>query len=148
MTDRELLERLVGSWWMTGTMRETPLRQAVDATRVLNGEFIEVRVTDGTPMVNGRPYEAIYLIGAGSEGTFVLLLADVFGGSYATTPGIGRREGDTLIFTFDYPSGAWTWRWSPSGDGWELEQTYVENGERRLFATKRMKRRSGQRPTE
>jgi hypothetical protein len=139
--DRELLDKLVGSWRITGTLRGKPLAQAATARRVLDDRFVELRVTDGTPLVDGKPYEAIYLIGVtGDNSSYVMLLADVFGAAYAAVPGIGRREGDALVFEFRYATGPWTWRWTSSADGWDHVQTFLEDGKLEVFATKRMER--------
>jgi hypothetical protein len=140
MTDDDLLDQLVGSWRVTGDLRGDPLSQAWTAKRVLGGRFVEVRVTDGTPLIEGESYEAIYFIGVSAEGGFVMHLMDVFGAPYSAIPGIGRREGDDIVFVFGYSSGPWTWRWSLSGRGGEITQTYVEGGEQKRFATKRMER--------
>ncbi len=140
MDDQGLLDRLVGNWRITGTMGDSALAQSVTARRVLHGKFIELRVADGTPLIDGKPYEAVYYICATGEGQFVLVLLDVFGVSGAPVPGLGHRDGDSLVFEFDYGSGPWTWRWRPIHGGWELEQTYLDAGQRRTFATKRMRR--------
>ena len=138
-TDDELLEALVGTWRVTGQMRGQPLAQSWSASRALGGKFVEIRVTNGTPLIDGKPYEATYFIGA-TDGRFVLTLMDVFGAAYAAVPGLGRRDGDTIVFEFAYATGPLTWRWSLGDGSWEHEQTYAENGERKVFATKRAER--------
>jgi hypothetical protein len=140
MTDEELLDSLEGSWRVTGELRGTALSQLITARRVLAGKFVELNVTGGTPLIDGRPYEAVYFIGASGEGHFVMNLVDVLGAEYSAVPGVGRRELDDIVFTFAYADGPWTWRWSPTNGGWDLTQSYVDAGAERLFAIKRMDR--------
>jgi hypothetical protein len=122
-------------------VRGTPVVQSVTARRAFAGKFVELRVTDGTPLIDGGPYEAAYFIGVSGEGQFVMNLVDVFGAAYSAIPGIGHREGDTLVFEFAYSGGPWTWRWTLRDGSWEMRQTYLADGVEQLFATKRMKRR-------
>ena len=140
MNDEELLDALVGTWRITGTMRETPLAQNAVATRVLRGRFVRIDVSDGTPLIDGAPYEAVYFIGAAEPGRFVMTLLDTFGAAYSPVPGFGHRDGDGMVFEFAYAAGPWTWRWALRDGVWMQQQTYLENGEPRLFATKRMER--------
>lgn len=140
VTDDELLECLVGTWRIRGTMRGQPLEQRAVATRMLGGKFVEMRVDGGTPFIDGRPYEAVYFIGSPEPGHFVMILLDVFGAASAQVPGLGTRDGDAMVFEFAYASGPWTWRWTYADGAWDHEQTYLENGERQLFAKKRMER--------
>jgi hypothetical protein len=141
LTDEELLDQLAGSWLVTGDVRGKPVSQTIAARRALAGKFVELRVTDGTPLIDGRPYEAAYFIGVAADGRFVMNLVDVFGAAYSAVPGIGHRDGDGLVFEFAYSGGPWTWRWTLRDGSWELRQTYVEDGVEQLFATKRMERR-------
>ncbi|HEY6959692.1 MAG TPA: hypothetical protein VI814_12785 [Candidatus Limnocylindria bacterium] len=140
MSDDELLDQLVGTWRISGEMRGEPLAQRAVAQRALGGRFVEIRVTGGTPLVEGRPYEAAYFIGSAGPGRFVMTLLDVFGAAFSAVPGLGRRDGDAIVFEFAYANGPWTWRWSFVDGVWEHEQTYLENGERKTFATKHMTR--------
>jgi hypothetical protein len=140
MDDQQLLEGLVGSWRITGTMRGQALAQNAKAHRAFNGAFVEMRITEGTPLIDGKPYEAVYFIGSPTAGRFVMTLVDVFGAGVSPIPGLGRRDGDAIVFEFAYSNGPWTWRWTPSAGGWDHEQTYLESGETKVFATKRMER--------
>lgn len=140
MTDEELLEHLVGTWRVTGEVRGNALSQVVRGQRALGDTFVELRISHGLPLVDGRPYEAVYYIGVASPGRFVLNLMDVFGAAYSPIPGLGERDGDDVVFTFAYSGGPWTWRWHLDGGAWDMTQDFVENGEPQHFATKRMER--------
>lgn len=140
VTDDELLECLVGTWRIWGTMGGQPLEQRAVATRALGGKFVEIRVDGGTPFIEGRPYEAAYFIASPGPGRFVMTLLDVFGVTFSPVPGLGHRDGDAMVFEFAYASGPWTWRWTFADGAWEHEQTYLEDGGRKIFATKRMER--------
>jgi hypothetical protein len=50
--------------------------QSVTARRAFAGKFVELQVTDGTPHIDGRPYEAAYFIGVSGEGRFVMNLVE------------------------------------------------------------------------
>lgn len=141
----DFLNRLVGSWNLTGTMGSTKLRQRVDARWVVQGRFLEVHCMQEGPVSPGQtPYEAIYMIGYDDQsGEYSMHLFDTFGVSYAQTVGIGTRHEGSVEFLFNYPNGPFsnTFAWNRETDGWEmLLRQREESGEWRVFAKKTLER--------
>ena len=141
----DFLNRLVGSWNLTGTMGSTELRQKVDARWVVQGRFLEVHCMQEGPVSPGQtPYEAVYMLGYESKtGEYSMHLFDTFGASYAQAVGIGMRHDDSVEFLFNYPNGLFsnTFTWNRETDGWEmLLRQRKETGEWRFFAEKTLER--------
>lgn len=138
-----LLDKLIGEWTLTGQMGSEVLTQAVDATWILGSQFVEVRVVETGQDLN--PYEAVYLIGYDREtDEYVMSLFDTHGPRYARFVGIGSREGDSIAFRFDYPSGRFenTFTWQSDKDAWQMQLRGVtESGNWEDFATKTLTRK-------
>lgn len=97
-----LLEHLVGTWEMKGTVRGTPVTYRLEARRVLQNRFVELHMVDiGTP----PGYEARVFVGADSAGRYVAHWMDVFGAGFSVPPGYGVVRGDTLEILFQYADG-------------------------------------------
>ena len=145
MSPADFLNHLIGQWTLTGQMGATPLRQAVTARWVLGGLFVEMHFSSTLPAPEGRPpYEAIYHIGYNDKAdVYILHLLDTFGVATACVVGRGRREGNVVAFVFDYEGGPFTNRfiWEADNDAWRFEQTYLDDGQTRVFATKQMTRK-------
>ncbi len=139
------LDHLVGHWELTGQMGQTPLRQIVEARWRLGGLFVELYFKSLLPTPDGRPpYEAVYFVGySDASDQYTLHLLDTFGVSGDCHVGRARRAGEALPFVFQYASGPFTnrFQWEADGPAWSFEQTYLQAGQTRVFATKRMVRR-------
>lgn len=140
---REFLNRLVGEWDLTGQMGQVPLHQTVTGVWTLGGLYVQLYFRSTLPESRpGRPpYEAVYFVGyQPTEDVYVLHQLDTSGVSTESYPGQARREADRLPFVFHYPSGPFTilFDWEPEAGAWRLEQTYLENGETKTFAIRRM----------
>ena len=135
-----LFDNLVGDWELTGKMGDTPLRQHVSAVWTLGGLFLRVHCRSTLPTPHGQPpYEALYLIGHNeADDVYVLNLFDTFGVARRPVPGVGRQEGNSVPFVFEYDQGPWTNRftWFPEKKSWTNEITYFKDDELRTFATK------------
>lgn len=122
-----LLDRLVGHWRMTGTVRGRAVAYDLDAARTLQRRFVELHMLD-----TARPpgYEARVFVGVDSlGGRTIAHWIDSFGARYSVPPGTGDARGDTLLLHFDYADGPFrdmfvydraadTWRFElESGDG-------------------------------
>ena len=139
------LDRLVGSWTLTGTMGSTELKQKVDARWVVQGNFLQVHcIQDDPPSQEQSLYEAIYILGYDNEtGQYSMHLFDTFGTGYARTVGIGTRNNDSIEFLFEYPNGLFsnTFTWNHETENWEmLLRQQEETGEWKVFATKTLSR--------
>jgi hypothetical protein len=140
------LSRMVGSWDLTGEMGNVPLRQEVEARWVLGNRYVEMRCRSVLPSDPGmQPYEAIYLIGHhAASAQYVLHLFDTFGVALHPVPGIGVQEGNSIPFIFAYDQGPFLNRftWDSEMDTWEHELVDQSEESPRLFARKRLRRRT------
>jgi hypothetical protein len=143
-TPDPFLDRLTGSWRLTGTMGSVELRQRVDAEWVLGGQFLRMHVVEeGAPTPGQSAYEAVYMLGRDPDtGEYVMHLFDMFGAGYARTIGVGTLRGDSVDFRFDYPDGAFsnTFIWQPDTGGWRMVLRQRAGDGWKLFATKTLAR--------
>jgi hypothetical protein len=123
-------------------MGNTPLQQSVVGKWTLGGLFIELYFTSTLPAPEGRLlYEAVYHIGYNADqDRYVLHLLDTFGVGTECLVGLGQRRDNTIPFVFNYPSGPFTntFIWNAADKSWSFKQSYIENGETKVFATKHM----------
>jgi Protein of unknown function (DUF1579) len=146
---RAYLDRMVGSWELTGQMGSVPLRQAVSARWVLGDRFVQVSCTQTDAAAGTTPYQALYHIGYDQAADrFAMHLLDSTGVASECPVGLGRREGQTVDFVFAYASGPFHNRFShdPDEDVWTHELVDMAGGAARPFATKRLTRSSLERP--
>jgi hypothetical protein len=100
-----LLERLVGRWTMTGTVRGKPASYRLDADWTLQHRYVELHMVDAMHTPPG--YEARVLIGPDtSDGRVIAHWLDNTGAAFSVPPGTGAARGDTLVIDFPYPDGA------------------------------------------
>jgi hypothetical protein len=115
-----LLERFVGQWAMAGTVRGRPATYALDVSRVLQGKYVELHMTD----VHLPPgYEARAFLGADTAGTGVIAhWLDNFGAAYSVPTATGAARGDTLVLNFPYATGAFrdTFVYDRTHDRWDM----------------------------
>ena len=98
-----LLSHLVGRWRMTGSVRGTPVTYSLESTRVLQGRFVQLHMTD----VQQPPaYEARVFIGVDSAKTqYIAHWLDNFGAAYSIPHATGTAQGDTIRLAFAYADG-------------------------------------------
>jgi hypothetical protein len=137
-----LLERLVGQWHMTGSVRGAPATYTLDVTRVLQGRFVELHMLD----VNQPPaYEARVFIGVDSANSqYVAHWLDRFGAAASIPHATGTANGDTLILTFPYATGEFrdTFVYDRQADAWHFRLEAADPTVRwRLFAEYEVRRR-------
>lgn len=137
-----LLERFVGQWAMAGTVRGRPTTYALDVSRVLQGKYVELHMTD----VHLPPgYEARAFLGADTAGAGVIAhWLDNFGAAYSVPTAAGAARGDTLVLDFPYPAGAFrdTFVYDRARDRWEMRLERSDgNGGWTLFAQYEARRR-------
>jgi hypothetical protein len=137
-----LLEHLLGKWRMTGSVRGRPATYALNATRILQGRFVELHMED----VNQPPaYEARVFIGVDSAGgRYIAHWLDKFGAAYSVPHATGHSRGDTLLLTFPYPHGAFrdTFVYDRHTDAWYFRLEAADSsGGWRLFAEYQVRRR-------
>ena len=126
--DRDILERLAGSWVLQGTLAGKATTHDVTGTWMLDGLYLELHERSRETDSSGKPrYEAVVLLGLDeATGEFQCLWLDSTGGGglSATAFGRGKRAGDSIPFlfrdpdgtisfsnTFSYDSSAQAWTW-------------------------------------
>ena len=136
----DFLSKLIGKWSLQGKMGEVALFQDVVGRWVLRRLFVEMKLSPIRVGEDGNPdYEAMYLIGYDRKrDDFVLHLFDTYGVSSKPVPGVGKREGNSLSFKFDYEGGPWlnTFTWLPERKAWKNVITYHQDGKETTFAEK------------
>jgi hypothetical protein len=137
------LDGLVGQWQVARVMPNRTAENTVQAEWVLNHQFLLLHYRDAaTP----SKYEAMVFIGYDNAGQhYVVHWIDVFGGHFSQTLGSGKRDGNALLFTFDYPDGAFqnTFTFDPKEKTWtSLMRQKNKTGEWSTFAEDRFRRAS------
>ena len=137
-----LLGRLVGRWTMKGAVRGTPATYTLDATRVLQGRFVQLHMTD---VAKPPGYEALVSIGVDSAaGRYLAHWLDNTGAAYSVPPATGTARGDTLFLNFAYPDGPFrdTFSYDRATDAWHfLLEAGDSAGRWTLFADYVVRRR-------
>lgn len=135
------LDALVGRWVVERQMGSRVVRNRLDADWVLNHQFLRLHYRD---VVSPPEYEAMVFVGWNhSEKRYVAHWIDVFGGRSSETLGFGRAEGDSIVFDFAYPDGAFrtTYRWHPTAREWTSRgESRDSTGAWRPFMTDRFRR--------
>jgi len=119
----DLLDKLAGSWKLTGTIAKQRAEHSVEAEWLLDHQFLRVHEKAmGAPSTASQPYEAMVFIGYdNASDRYVAHWLDIFGGRTSETLGYGTRKGDALEFVFEYPDGPFrtVFRWMPESRGWQ-----------------------------
>ncbi len=137
-----LLQQLAGDWTMTGAVRGRPVSYRLHVEWVLDHQFLRLDMRD----VAAPPaYQAIVLLGVDNRSArYVAHWIDVFGGRFSETLGYGRRDGDAVRFTFEYPDGPFhtTFTFDPTARAWRiLMEDRDADGAWREFAHYRLERK-------
>jgi len=134
----DLVNRMTGTWKLTGPLLGVEAHHTVTAEWVLNHQFLRIheKTSEGAPE-SERRYEAIWFLGYDpTSERYVLHLLDIYGGRFSETLGYGVRDGNTIRFVFEYPDGPFhtTFRWSPQDDSWQWLMEQKEKGKWSTFA--------------
>jgi hypothetical protein len=138
----EFLGRLTGRWELRGQMGVAMLHQAVESRWALGDHFVEMRFRE----LDGRPYEAAYMVGLDDRSaTYILILADSTGvyPNPSAVVGIGRKNGEAVTFSFGDPTPFFTNRfeWHEADGSWSHFLTSIDkDGRATTFATKHLTR--------
>jgi hypothetical protein len=138
-----LLERFIGQWTMTGTVRARPATYRLEGRWVLQHRFVELHMED---VVHTPPrYEARVFIGPDTvPGRLVGHWLDNFGAAFSVLPATGVAEGDSLTLDFPYRDGAFhdTFVYDPAMDTWTIRLDAADGtGRWKRFADYRAVRR-------
>jgi hypothetical protein len=138
-----LLERFIGQWTMTGTVRKRPATYRLEGGWVLQRRFVELHMED----VEHTPprYEARVFIGPDTvPGRLVGHWLDNFGAAFSVPPATGAAVGDSLTLDFPYRGGAFhdTFVYDPGTDTWTIRLDAADGtGRWKRFADYRAVRR-------
>lgn len=120
----DLLDNLVGSWSVRGTIQGEPAEQRLSAGWVLNHQFVRLEFEGVGAVPAGEPrYQAhVYLGFDNTSERYVAHWIDVFGGRFSGTLGHGVRSGDSITLRFEYPDGPFENRftWRPETKSWQF----------------------------
>lgn len=130
----DLFSHLAGRWRLTRQIGDKQTHNTVQADWVLQHQFLRLQLRDvATP----SRYEADVYIGySHAEQVYVAHWLDNFGGRFSGL-GRGQRQGLSVAFRFDFPSGPFlnTFRWEPDTDSWHCHlESVAADGTRRSFA--------------
>ena len=128
----ELIDRLAGTWVLEGTIGGKTTTHDVVASRVLNGQYVQLHEISREQDAQGRPaYEAlVYLTWEPSRGEYSCQWLDSTSNA-GLSNGVACRakpvpdelrllfkyaDGSTFHTTFSYDRRADTWHWKMDGE--------------------------------
>jgi hypothetical protein len=136
-----LLNRLTGKWMLKGTIDGQMTIHDIDAQRVLNGQYIQLKEVSREKDPNGNPlYEAIvYICWEESKKQYSCLWLDNTGNGGISNGIIGRAEqnGDKIEMIFKYGDTSQfhtTFLYDRDTDTWQWFMDAEENGKLQPFA--------------
>ena len=125
-----LLDKMVGRWKVSGTIRGRSIEQSVEAQWVLNHQFLQVHEKGVPDSKNGSGYEAMVMIGYDhTSERYVAHWMDIYGGRFSETLGYGVGSDNQIEFVFEYPDGPFrtTFRWLPEKNQWQWRMRTKDN---------------------
>ena len=95
----DFLDRLVGTWVVTGTSHDLPVPGSIQVDWVLNHQFVRIdqKTTENRPGWN-IPYEALHFIGFDRGQKRYILHALNVAGASGPPVAYGSRQGDEIKF--------------------------------------------------
>lgn len=143
-----LLDRLIGTWVLHGTIDGKQTTHDVTFDWVLGHQYVQLHEVSREKDVAGHAaYEAIVFIGRDepSSGYACLWLDSTGGGGLAPQAiGLAKRGADDLAFVFKLKGGAafyTTFAYSKATDVWQWRMDGEESGKRQPFARVTLTRR-------
>ncbi|MBI2796196.1 MAG: DUF1579 family protein [Gemmatimonadetes bacterium] len=114
-----LLDRLVGKWLVSGTIRGKPTAYRAEGKRVLGGKFVRLTLREAS---DPPRYDAIVMLGLEAKTSrWVAHWMDDFGPTPGATLGWGPAGPAPLVILFEYPDGPMRDTFTfPAGGGWTL----------------------------
>lgn len=140
-----LVDKLVGTWVLTGTIHGKQTTHEVRAEWVLNHQYVRIdevsREKDGA----GQPqYAATIFVGWDETSKqFVAVWLDIWGGASPQSIGYAKQDGNTLPFVFKGPDDLFhtTFAWDAKTDTWQWRMDSEANGKLTPFARVTLARR-------
>jgi len=101
--DDAYLDDLQGRWIMLGTFHDKPVTYEATGQRVLDGSWLRLEMLD---VAKPPKYRAAVFFGYDPLAhDFIVHWLDQFGAAGARVVATGRRDRETLVFTFPYAEG-------------------------------------------
>ena len=98
-----VLEKLIGTWAMVGAVGSRPGTYSLHVEWALNHQFLKLDMRD---VADPPAYQATVYIGYDNTSErYVAHWLDAFGGRFSETLGFGTRNGNAVLFVFEYPDG-------------------------------------------
>lgn len=136
----DFIEKLAGDWRISRNHEGEVTLHSLHAEWVLGHQFLRLTMRH---MADRPEYEAIVMIGFDpAEKRYIAVWCDSFGGRFAAM-GTGKRSGNAIEFTFQYPDGPFTntFTWDPEARGWTFRgEATGKDGKRVLFAEDTVRR--------
>ena len=144
----ELLDRIAGTWVLEGTIDGKATTHDVVASRVLNGQYVQLHEVSRQRDAQGRPaYEAlVYLTWEPSRGEYSCQWLDSTSNAGISNGVVGRAKpsADELRLLFKYADGSTfhtTLSYDRKADNWHWKMDGEEKGELVPFARVILRRR-------
>jgi hypothetical protein len=142
-----LLDHMVGTWVLQGTIEGRETKHDIASEWVLGHQYVRFHEVSREKNAAGQAeYEAIVFIGWDQAlGQYACLWLDNTGGGGLTGQAIGhaRRSGDEIAFLFKGSDGSvfhTTFAYAPGTDSWQWRMDGEENGKPQPFARVKLTR--------
>ena len=139
-----LLNHLVGHWTLTGTIRGQQTTHDVDASWVLNHQYIQLQEVSREKQsgTSAPQYEALVLVGLDARrGEYVVHWMDVYGGGFSLV-GYAARHPTEIPMVFKDQDGQFltTLTYDAATDQWAWQMDTEHGATRQEFARLAMRR--------
>lgn len=138
----DLLQKLDGSWTMSGDVRGKPVTYSLEVKPSLLGAFTELRMQDVE--VPAKYAATVYIGYDHTTKSVIVHWMDSFGAKYSIPHGTGGIKENTLEFTFPYEGGHFrdTFTFEPSAGYWTFTlESQQPDGSWKHFAKYKVARR-------
>ena len=140
----DLLNRMTGHWVLTGVIAGRNTVHDIEASWVLQGNYVRISETSRERDTNGRPaYEAIVYVGWTGE-RYVCFWFDNTEVASVPITCSARDAPDLIALEFRDQSGTLTFTntfaYSPADDSWEWRMANIRDGRPVLFGTVTLRR--------
>jgi hypothetical protein len=140
-----LLDHLVGSWVLQGTIAGKQTTHDVTAEWVLAHQYLRVHDVSREKKDNGEPaYQAMVFVGWDNAlSQYACFWLDDYGAAFDSTIGHAKRGGDEIAFLFNYPEGPFhtTFAYEPKTDTWQWRMDSEDKGSLKPFARVKLTRK-------
>ncbi len=139
-----LLDHLVGSWVLQGTIMGKATTHDVNAEWVLGHQYLRFHEVSREKQGDQPQYEAMVFIGRDPKTSeYVCVWLDDFGFAYDNAIARAKRNGNEIPFLFQYPDGPFhtTFAYAPESGSWEMRMDNEHQGKLKPFARTKLTRK-------